>query len=425
MPAQAARSLLARKCQTKMPLARCLDECDFIDFFQRSQSAPDAINGGLAQELHTLLLRKPSDFGARPLFQNYFADGIGEVQQLMDHRPPPVAGAAALDAAGPFTKIEVAPFGGVEPAGPQRLIVIMNRVHAIFADCAHEPLGKNAVQRGNEVINLYAHVEEAPQHVDNVVGVDGGEDQMPGKGGVDRDLRGFLVTDFAHQDLVRIVTQNRAEAAREGQPLFLIYGNLRDAANLVLNRVLNGDDLVLIALDLIQRGVERGRLAGSGWTCHQHHPVRLADVAPKALQVTFVEADYVQRQLPELLAHRFLVEHAQHSVFAMHGGHDGNSKVDQPPLVAHAKTSVLGKPPLGDIQLAHNFDSGEDGQMMLARNGSHGRLQHAVNAVLHMERIVIGFDVDVRCPPLQRGKDGCVHQPDDWADVLFRGELFN
>ena len=62
---------------------------------------------------------------------------------------------------------------------------------------------------------------------------------------------------------------------------------------------------------------------------------------------------------------------------------------------------------------------------MLARDGRHGRLQHAVDAVLHHHRVVVGLDVNVGGAPLQRGEDGRVHQPDDGADVLFAGQLLD
>jgi hypothetical protein len=73
-----------------------------------------------------------------------------------------------------------------------------------------------------------------PQHVDDVVGVDGGEHQVAGQRRVDRDLRGLVVADFADHDLVGVVAQDRAQPAREGQPLLLVDRDLRDAAQLVL-----------------------------------------------------------------------------------------------------------------------------------------------------------------------------------------------
>ncbi len=67
-------------------------------------------------------------------------------------------------------------------------------------------------------------------HVDHVVGVHGGEHQVAGKRGVDGNLRRFGVADFAHHDLVGIVTQDRTQAASEGQAFLFVHRNLGDAA---------------------------------------------------------------------------------------------------------------------------------------------------------------------------------------------------
>ena len=62
---------------------------------------------------------------------------------------------------------------------------------------------------------------------------------------------------------------------------------------------------------------------------------------------------------------------------------------------------------------------------MLARDGRHRLLQHTVDAVLYMHRIIVGFDVYVGGSPFQCGEDGRVHQPDNGADVFFARQLFN
>jgi len=87
--------------------------------------------------------------------------------------------------------------------------------------------------------------------------VDGGENQVAGERRLDGDLRGFLVADFADHDLVRVVAQNGAQTAREGESLFLVHGNLGDAAELILDGIFDGDDLVFVGLDLVDGGVER------------------------------------------------------------------------------------------------------------------------------------------------------------------------
>ena len=48
-------------------------------------------------------------------------------------------------------------------------------------------------------------------------------------------------------------------------------------SRLVLDRVLDGDDVLLKAVDLVQAGVEGGALAGAGRAAHDEHAVRLGD----------------------------------------------------------------------------------------------------------------------------------------------------
>src|ERR1700721_1667767 len=173
--------------------------------------------------------------------------------------------------------------------------------------------------------------------------------------------------NVADHDLVGIVTQDRTQAAGEGQALFLVDRNLCNAAQLIFDRIFDGDDLVCVGLDLVDGGVECGGFAASSRSGDQHHAVRLFDVAAKAAQVVFIEPDDVQRQRAELLRHRLFVEHAEHGVFAVNRRHDGNAEVDGAAVVLHAKTAVLGHAALGNVELAHHFDTGEEGGGVLAR----------------------------------------------------------
>src|ERR1700756_1199442 len=173
-------------------------------------------------------------------------------------RPP------ALNAPQTFAKAETAPFGGIHATGNQNFIRIGDGADAVFADRTDEALRQNTVERGDEVVGLDAHIEEATQHVDHVVGVDRGEDEVAGECGVDSNLGGFLVADFADEDLVGVVPQDGSEASGEGQALLFVYRNLGNAADLVFDRVFNCDDLVFVAFDFVEGGVERGGFAGTG-----------------------------------------------------------------------------------------------------------------------------------------------------------------
>src|SRR5579859_1416350 len=324
-----------------------------------------------------------ADLRRRPFLQNQLTNPVGKVQKLVDRRAPMVAGASALDAALAFVKGKGTPLFGVQAGFLQFLFGIADGLLAVRADSPHQALRQYAVQRGNEIVRLHAHVQKAAQHVDYVVCVHRGEHQVAGKRGLDRDLRRLGVADFTQNDLVRIVAQDGPQSAGEGEAFFLIDRNLRNAVYLVFDRVFDRNDLVFVSLDLVQRGVERGGFAAARGPGDQHHSIGLQNVAPELAQVFFIEADDVQHQVAELFAHRFLVQHAEHGIFAVNGRHNGNAEVDQTSAVFHAETPVLRHAPLGNIELAHDLDTGDDGGVVLLGHRLHGGLKHAVNAVLH------------------------------------------
>ena len=129
----------------------------------------------------------------------------------------------------------------------------------------------------------------------------------------------------------------------------------------------------------------------------------------------------------KLLAHRLFVEHAQHGVFAVNRGHDGDAEIDGALRIAvfHAEAAVLRYAALGNVQFAHHLDARNDGRVMLFADRRHGLGEHAVNAELDAHRIVAGLDVNVTGPPLQGGEDRGVDQADDRADVALRGQPVN
>ena len=69
-----------------------------------------------------------------------------------------------------------------------------------------------------------------------------GEHKVPSKGRIDGDLSGFLVTNFADHDLIRIVAKNGSKAAGKCETLFLVHRNLGDAAHLIFT----GSSMVMI-----------------------------------------------------------------------------------------------------------------------------------------------------------------------------------
>src|SRR6266568_4380909 len=200
---------------------------------------------------------------------------------------------------------------------------------AVWANDTDQALRHNAIECGNEVVRLDTHVDEAADDVRDVVGVNGCENKVPGESGLNSNLRGFLIADFADHDLVRIVTQDRAQPAGESKALLFVDRDLRDTAKLILHGIFNGDDLVFVGLDFVYGRVKRGGLAGTRGTSNEHHAVRFADVAAEASHFFLRKANDVKTQALEFFGQSFLVEDAE----------------------------------LGNIQVTQHLNAGDDGRM--------------------------------------------------------------
>ena len=84
---------------------------------------------------------------------------------------------------------------------------------------------------------------------------------MAGQRRLDRDLGRLRVANLADHDHVRVLAHDVAQAAREGEADLGLDGDLVDALELILDRILDRDDLLVRAVDPVERGVERRRLA--------------------------------------------------------------------------------------------------------------------------------------------------------------------
>ena len=92
------------------------------------------------------------------------------------------------------------------------------RLLAVRAEHAHEALREDADDRRAHEERLDAHVDQARDGAGGVVRVDRREHEVTRERRVDRDLDRLLVADLADHDDVRILAQEGAERAREGEP---------------------------------------------------------------------------------------------------------------------------------------------------------------------------------------------------------------
>src|SRR5690242_757617 len=394
---------------------RSVNEGHLVNFPQRGDARANFGEAAFAQRGHAFFPGDALDLRGGPAVDDHFADAVGQIQEFANGGASVEAAAGALEASGALAEHYVGPMGRIEPRFIELFRAEFPGPLAIIANHAYQALGHDAIERGDEVVRFDAHVDEAADDVGHVVGVDGGEDQVPGESGLDGDLGGFLVANFADHDFVGVVAQDGAQAAGESEAFFLVDGNLGDALELILDGIFDGNDLVLVAFDFVNGGIQRGGLAGSGRPGDQDHAVRLADVAAETFCFLVGEADDVETQALEFFGKGLLVEDAEHGVFSVAGGHDGDTQIDIATLILHAEAAVLGNAALGDIEVAQDLDAGDDGGMPVLGDGLHGVLQDAVDAVLDGDFGVARFDVNVAGTALEGGEDDGFDQADNGA----------
>ena len=78
---------------------------------------------------------------------------------------------------------------------------------------------------------------------------------------MDGDSRRFNITNLSNEDNVGVLTQNRLQPSSKGEPSLLIGLNLIDRRENVFNGVLDRHDISSNIADLIERRIQRGRLA--------------------------------------------------------------------------------------------------------------------------------------------------------------------
>jgi len=133
----------------------------------------------------------------------------------------------------------------------------------MFAEAAHQALGQHGQQAGGQQVGLHAHVDQARNRAGGIIGVERGQHEMPGQRGAHHQLRGLGVAGFPDQDDIRILPQQRPQAAAEGQAHVLIDLRLPYEGHAVFNGVFQREDADLHGADLIENGVERGGFAAA------------------------------------------------------------------------------------------------------------------------------------------------------------------
>nr|GFD54437.1 hypothetical protein [Tanacetum cinerariifolium] len=93
-------------------------------------------------------------------------------------------------------------------------------------------LGQNAFDGRRDQVALDPHVEQTGDTRRRAVGVQGGQHQVAGERGLDRDATGFQVAHLADHDDVRVLAHDGAQCSGEVEAYGRLHLNLVDALQL-------------------------------------------------------------------------------------------------------------------------------------------------------------------------------------------------
>ena len=208
---------------------------------------------------------------------------------------------------------------------------------------------------------------------------------------VRRHLGGLEVADLADHDHVRVGAHQRAQRLREREAdggltsVWTMPSILRSIG------ILDGVHLALRRLDELERGVQRGGLAGARRADDDDAALRGGQRLSRTAPGCRPEAERGERG-----RQRRDLEDAQRDVLAVQAGDGGQAQVDG--LAAgqlERGAPVLRQPPLGDVHVAHDLEAARDAGLQLLGELAQV-VQHAVDAAAHVQRVLARLEVDVR-----------------------------
>lgn len=195
--------------------------------------------------------------------------------------------------------------------------------------------------------------------------MEGRKHQMAREGRFGRYLSGFLVANFADENDVGILAENRADGHRIRKSLTFVDARLINVfSSAVFDGVFHRHNVHLFGGDLLQGPVESGRFSRTGRSGNEYDPVLLLE----RVHDLALDAGWKVR-IEEALAAHVLQEDAQYRALAMDIGHRAYAHVDHVAAEGAGERSVLGNPVFRYIEVRRSLDDVDDLLMVFGRIG--------------------------------------------------------
>lgn len=206
---------------------------DAIDFFKAGEAIGHEPPAKLLEGGEEALLDDSLHAADGGICEDDIAEFIVEIQEFKEGAAAAITGAEAADTA----------HGGVGDGFALQVTAQASRDaggdgdggFAGWAQEADQTLGEDEVKRVGDEVRLDLEVKESKDGGDGFFGVDAGEDQVAGHGGLHGGAGGFLIADFANEDHIGVLAEDAAEECAEGVALVFIDGDLRDIVDLIFD----------------------------------------------------------------------------------------------------------------------------------------------------------------------------------------------
>ena len=212
-----------------------------------------------------------------------------------------------------------------------------------------------------------------------------------------------------------------AKGRREVQTDGLLHLDLVDTNQVELHRIFGRHDIGLRCVQPTDGGVEGVGLTAAGRPGHQDHAPGFQDAVLEAFERNHLEPElgHVQHQV-------LFVEKPQNDLLTEQGGQRGDPKIELAHLASavHADldAAVLGKAFLGDVELGHDLETGGD-RFPEPHGRIHDHVENTVDAEPDSKLPLVGLDVDVAGPALERVGEDQVTELDDRSFLAGALEL--
>src|ERR1022692_553675 len=238
---------LPRGIALRCPLERGV----LFDLGDGREAQQDLLEPVVAERPVAHLGRRARDLLDASLLGDERANLLGYQHELVDRDAALVPGPAAFRASLAAVEFDV--------GEPVLLEILAERLPcrgigllAVFADARGQALGEHADDRRGNHVRLDPDLDQPGDRLGRRVGVQGREHDVPGEGGLRRDLRGLKVPDLADQDHVGILPHERPQEVGELEVDRGVDLALGDTLELYLDRVLDRGDVQLRLVYLVE-----------------------------------------------------------------------------------------------------------------------------------------------------------------------------